>query len=142
MSHIPEYRAWTAMKYRCNNPRCDAYEDYGGRGIKVCEWWNSSFDHFINDMGRKPGKRYSIDRIDNDLGYSPENCRWAIPEEQTNNRRTNVRLVFAGTSKTIAQWARHLGIKDVTLRARLFIWGWPVEKALGDPVRVWERGGR
>ena len=81
-----EYAVWIAMKDRCNNPNNKFYKDYGGRGIEVCEEWTHSFKRFMEDMGPKP-EGYSIDRTDNDSGYSPDNCCWATMKEQATHRR-------------------------------------------------------
>ena len=83
----PEYRCWAKMRERCTYPRHNRWHIYGGRGIAVCEKWEKSFEAFLADMGRKPHPSYSIDRINNDLGYTLENCRWASPKTQANNRR-------------------------------------------------------
>jgi hypothetical protein len=82
-----EYNCWTSMNARCSNPKHSAYKNYGGRGITVCRRWRESYEAFLADMGRKPGPEYSIDRVDNDKGYSKANCRWATIMEQRHNRR-------------------------------------------------------
>lgn len=83
----PEYRAWDGMKQRCGNPNYHRFDEYGGRGIKVCDRW-LKFENFLADMGEKPrdGQRWSIDRIDNDGNYEPGNCRWATVSTQNRNR--------------------------------------------------------
>lgn len=90
---IPEYFVWKTMKQRCSNKNNRSYPDYGGRGITVCDRWKDSFENFFKDMGERPSKRHSIDRMDNDKGYEPSNCKWSTDVEQASNRRkrrTNV----------------------------------------------------
>lgn len=82
-----EYRAWKNMKTRCNNSNYHSYHRYGGRGIKVCSRWNDSFINFYEDMGDAPSKNHQLDRIDNNRDYSPDNCHWVTPKENSNNRK-------------------------------------------------------
>ena len=135
-----EYRTWRAMKARCHNtidPKC---ANYGGRGIRVCERWANSFEAFLEDMGRKPSPRHSIDRVDNDGNYEPSNCRWATPKEQANNQRLkrSARMVeWNGKTQTMSDWARELGISVTLIHYRLEK-GWSPAEAL-RPARKWVR---
>lgn len=132
MANAPEYRVWEAMKRRCANVNDSSYAYYGGRGIRVCAAWNKSFPEFFADMGRRPPK-LTLDRIDNDGDYTPNNCRWATREEQCLNRRSNRWLTVDGERKTITQWSRDLGASDDTVAMRMKN-GWSVEDAVSVPV--------
>ena len=124
----PEYEAWGRMLYRCNTPTCAAWDDYGGRGISVCERWHS-FENFLEDMGRRPSPKHSIDRFpNNDGNYEPSNCRWATAKEQTRNRRTSKMISFQGETLCAAEWAERIGVKYGTFLKRLG--KWPIEKAI------------
>lgn len=125
----PVYAIWSSMKARCSNVRCKEYVFYGARGITVCDRWKNSFSAFVDDMGKRPSG-CSIERIDNNGPYSPENCRWATKTEQANNKRNNRRITFRGKTKTISEWSERIGIKRNTLYKRLYVRKWPIDKAL------------
>lgn len=114
---IKIYSVWYEMKRRCLNPKSSNYHNYGGRGITVCDRW-MKFENFLEDMGPRP-EDTSLDRINNSLGYFPANCRWATIEEQSLNKRTNVRLTFNGESLTIKEWSDKLGIPYTTIAKRI-----------------------
>lgn len=101
-----EYRSWLEMNHRCHNKKASNYCDYGGRGIQVEDSWRRSFVAFLNDMGRKPSPKHSIDRVDNNGGYNKENCRWSTKREQANNKRNNLNITVGSETKTLAQWTR------------------------------------
>jgi len=125
------YRAYRAMVSRCLNPNVESYPNYGGRGITICERWLKCFENFYADMGDIPAKM-SLDRKDNNLGYSKDNCRWATQKEQQNNRRSNVRLTYDGLTLTITQWAERQHINQHTMQQR-YRRGWDVEAILTTP---------
>lgn len=122
------YRIFSNMWSRCTNSSAKNYRDYGGRGINVCSRWES-FEVFLSDMGERPTKEHSIDRVDNNKGYSPENCRWATWVQQANNKRNNLTVEYQGRTVTVKQLARRLGINYYSLRARITRFGWSVEDA-------------
>ena len=125
------YRNWVTMIQRCENAGNLIFLRYGARGVFVCERWKS-FENFYADMGDPPNGM-TLDRIDNDGPYSPENCRWATLTEQQNNRRVNTHITYQGRTATVAEWGRITGFgKGVVLR-RLQV-GWTVEAILTTPV--------
>lgn len=130
-----EYRAWTHLKSRCYDMNDKSYNDYGGRGIKVCDEWLHSFQLFLRDMGRKPSIEYSIDRINTNGNYEPQNCRWGTPHEQANNKRNNVLITFNGETKTLNEWSRSIGVERRTISRRLFILNWSIYDTLTIPVK-------
>lgn len=141
ISH-PLYNIWRGMKKRCYSKTDHAYRNYGGRGITVCEEWKNSFLSFYEWALRSGyNQGLSLDRVDNDKGYSPDNCRWATNTEQGNNRRTNHHLEYNGETLTLAQWQAKTGIRQETIRRRLKN-GWSIEDALtvqtGERTR-WNR---
>lgn len=129
---IPEYRIWGAMIQRCCNPSDKAYSDYGGRGISVCERWRNSFGLFLKDIGKRPTRKHSLDRINNNGNYSPSNCRWGTPEQQHNNMRSNVWIEFNGDRRTLSQWSRKLGVGRGMLKSRIER-GWNIQRTLTEP---------
>ena len=134
MSESVEYTAWVSMWGRVRAKEGDKdFARYGGRGIACCDRWKS-FEAFYEDMGpRPPG--HSIDRIDNDLGYSPENCRWTTAKRQARNRVSS-RIVSAfGESLPLADWAERFGVQYQMLWARIFVLNWSPEEALTSAER-------
>lgn len=144
--HPLGYRIWTLINNRCYRPNSKSYPLYGGRGIYVCERWQSSmarqinglqrdrsgFQRFIDDMGPPPSPAHSLDRIDNNGPYSPENCRWATTSEQSYNRRSNRVIEFRGELKCLGELAKQFSIHPATITKRLLL-GWNVEDAVTTP---------
>ena len=129
------YHIWKNMRQRCINKNNQAYLDYGGRGISVCEEWKEFVPFYNWAMGSGYKDCLTIDRIDNGKGYSPENCRWATMKEQSNNRRDNVFYEYAGQTKTISQWSDVCGISIGCLRDRIRH-GWVIDRILGTPKNM------
>ncbi len=118
MSKSTEYKTWLGIKERCYNINSTSYSQYGDRGITVSENWINSFENFFKDMGLKPSKTYTIERIDVNKGYSKENCIWATKKQQANNRRCNYFLTYKGITKTRSEWADLIGVNIRTLASR------------------------
>lgn len=124
-----EYNAWRSMKKRCLNPKNFHFKHYGGRGIKISDEWVNSFENFINDMGKKPSKEYSLERLENNGNYTKENCIWATKMQQCQNQRTNKNIDYKGEIKCVSEWARLLNMSHEKLSYRLFKANYSIEKA-------------
>lgn len=130
----PEYAAWKAMRTRCNNEKCAQFHNYGGRGIRVCERWQNSFEDFLADMGERPSGKHSVDRINVNGDYEPTNCRWATASEQCRNRRNNVTLTIDGRTQTAIAWGEEVGVRKELVKERLRL-GWSAHDAVFKPPR-------
>jgi hypothetical protein len=132
-SKLPEYKIWKKMKGRVLNPNDKSYGNYGGRGIKMCQEWQDSFEAFYNDMGPRPSAAHSVERENNDGDYSPSNCKWALIAVQARNRRSTRKYTYKGLTLCITDWAKKIGVPVGTLHSRLrtrdissainFVWG-------------------
>lgn len=136
-SRHPLYKTWGRMITRCTNKKLESYKNYGGRGISVCNEWAKSFPNFYEwAINNKWDSKLSLDRIDNNKGYSPENCRWATSAAQVRNRRVSVNLTAFGETKCIADW--HMDKRCVvgknTITHRMNVFGWTAEKAITTKV--------
>jgi hypothetical protein len=136
MAKTLEYNTWKGIKRRCNKTTCREYKYYGGRGIKMCKRWLTSFENFISDMGPRPNRRYSVERINNEKGYSPSNCKWATKKEQCANRRSNIYLTYKGKKIMLSDYSKKIGRSQTAVskyiqchgvkQAELFYMGnWP-----------------
>lgn len=131
MSRTGTYGAWFNAKRRCLNKKCEFYPRYGGRGITFCKRW-LKFENFFEDMGVRPvGK--SLDRIDNDKGYKPSNCRWATSRQQMRNRRNSLCLSLNGRTEPLIVWAEECGISYEAMWNRIFVHKWEVSRAVTEP---------
>jgi len=123
-SQTPEAYIWVGIRGRCLNPDHKDYPNYGGRGITISDDWRDSLEAFYKDMGPRPSKRHSIDRIDNTKGYSKDNCRWATHLIQNRNTRKNVYITRDGVTKCLAEWAQIHELLPKTVHHRIKR-GWP-----------------
>lgn len=129
-----DQRCHYAMIRRCTNPKCADYPDYGGRGISVCERWlgKEGLANFLKDMGPHPGTGYSLDRVDSNGPYSPDNCRWATAKAQARNTRRTRLLTHNGETMCVSAWAERYGIPPYKITQRLKR-GWTAERAITTP---------
>lgn len=130
----PEFRSWVSMRDRCNRTTHSEYKNYGGRGITICSRWNE-FVNFLADMGtRTPGT--SLDRVNVNGNYEPQNCRWATRKEQARNATNSVFLEHNGQKKTMAEWGEVTGIGADVIQERVTRYKWSVDRALTTPKRI------
>lgn len=119
------------MRSRCLNPNDPAFERYGGRGVVICDRWNS-FDDFVADMGERPEGK-TLDRENNEGDYTPTNCRWATPTEQQSNTRMTRKITIDGVTKCLYAWCRAYGLDPCTVRYRIARFGWSEAQAVTTP---------
>lgn len=133
----PTFRSWRAMIKRCSNPNEDEFKHYGGRGIQICPQWLGAdgFTTFVADLGLRPSRAYSLERVDVNGDYTPLNCRWATRFEQGQNTRRSVRFAFNGKNQTLGMWSRETGLRYGVLFKRIQM-GWPIEKVLTTPLSL------
>lgn len=127
------YCRWSAMMSRCYNKKNKSYNNYGKKGIVVSKDWHD-FNNFLKDMYPNFIDGMNIDRINNNKGYSKENCRWATVKENQNNRRNNKYYTFNNLTMSILEWSKYLGIKRSTLAQRIYVYGWSIEKSFNKGV--------
>ena len=140
-TNTPEHRAWINMHDRCRRPENHAYARYGGRGVRVCQRWDS-FENFLADIGKRPSAKHSLDRIDNNGDYTPENCRWTTSKVQNRNRTGNKLLTHNGQTMSVSAWAEQTGVPRGAIYMRLRS-GWTVADAISTPIGERTRwGGR
>jgi hypothetical protein len=137
-SKTTTYNAWVAMRSRCYKRTDKYYSHYGGRGIRVCDRW-LLFENFYTDMGPRPSPDHSLDRINNDGNYGPDNCRWATQAEQQRNRSNTVLITINGVTKCAADWADEMGMLRETLSRRMRRAGWTGERAVLTPVGPYKK---
>ena len=129
-SHSRIYQIWNSMKQRCSNPRAISYKNYGAKGVVVCDEWERNFETFYKwAMSNGYEEHLTIDRINSNGNYCPENCRWATPEEQQHNTSYNRVYSYKGVTRDVTQWAEVMGVSRNMLYKRLNR-GWTIEKAL------------
>lgn len=129
------YQIWSGIKQRCFNTSSQAYKIYGARGISMSEDWKESFEAFLRDMGPKPFKDASIDRIDNSKGYSKDNCRWADRKQQAQNTKFNVNITFGSATRALSYWCEFFGMAHATALGRIRKEGMSPQEALTTPLK-------
>ena len=136
MSRTKQYMIWINMKTRCYSKKNRQYKDYGGRGIFIASNWKNSFENFWNDMKGGYREGLMIDRIDNNKGYSKENCRWVDSFTQNSNKRSNKRYEVDGKKLTVTELSKKYNIKKQTLHMRLNTYNWSVSKSIKKKIWI------
>lgn len=137
-----EHLTWTNVLARCRNPKATAYPKYGAKGVTVCARW-MTYENFLLDMGRAPSERHTIERIKNEIGYEPGNCRWATFAEQRRNQNRVAQVTYNGEMMCLADACAKAGMSLKLVWKRMNQYGWPFERAISDPVATrWERAAR
>lgn len=135
LTGTPEYITWASIIARCTNKKNNRYSIYGGRGIKICSKWRQDFEAFLSDVGKKPSPLHSIDRIDVNGNYEPQNVRWATTEEQSRNKRNTVQVVYKGKKMSLSEFAQHIGMNFQRVNQR---WqrGWSTERIAATKLEL------
>jgi hypothetical protein len=130
----PEYRVWCCMIGRCRNPNNTRYSLYGGRGIFVHPQW-MNFENFLRDMGNRPSSNHSLSRIDNNDGYTKDNCEWATQKQQMANTSRSIKITMDGETMCLKEWCRRLNIGYSTMLMRIWRGQWNPYRAITTPIR-------
>lgn len=141
-SQTPLYRHWRAMKYRCESPNSHAYKWYGAKGVKVCDEWQTyeGFKKWVEET--RPHESYTVERIDVNGDYSPQNCTWIPLSKQPNNRTMNVQITYQGKTMNLSEWCTELHLDYKLIHNRIHKLGWTFEKAVNTPVDTTKRNKR
>lgn len=140
MSHTRLYQIWAAIKRRCNKPYEKSYKNYGGRGIKMCEEWQNSFEAFMEwAMNSGYSDDLTIERIDVDGNYCPDNCTWISKSGQAGNRRSCHYISYNGEVKTLNEWCKEMNLPYKNIHNRITKLGWSFERAISEPIHVEKR---
>ena len=140
MSQTRLYRTWAGIKARCYYTSQPAYKSYGARGIKMCDEWLHSFDAFAKwALSNGYQDDLTIERIDNDKGYNPDNCKWIGLGEQANNRHSNIKITYKGDTRNLSEWCKIYGKDYYLVHNRMYKLGWDFERAISEPVHAEKR---
>ncbi len=137
MAHTRIYNAWHSMKARCYNPTNHNYHRYGGRGISVCDEWKDSFESFYEwATSNGYSDDLTLDRVDNNGNYCPDNCRWVTTKVQNNNREVSINITYNGKTQNLSQWCKELNLPYMRIYQRLVTYGFSFEEAITEPTHL------